>query len=182
MRLLQLWDDVEEVSGDSGRKYYRLATITWSRPGLWSPERRQFDVPPEWAGRGGVYAFIRHHWKQQGGQRIAYIGKALNFSTRLVDTHDHFSIIERRGETYVSCGRVSFGRIRSRPAYYVELEDVVKFAVFDHLENKQGFETLPGFRASAPKVMAPWVITNAGYRFGGVMPRRIVYPSIGVEY
>lgn len=181
MKLLDLWEDFSDVSGVSGRKYYRLATITWSRPSLWVPGYN-FDVPNEWTGRGGVYAFLRRHWRQADGQRIAYIGKALNFSTRLTTKHDHYDIVERQGDTLVSCGRVAFTRIQSRPGYYLEIEDIVKFSVFRYVENRQGFESLPGFRASQPRAMAPWVITNHGYRFSGLMPRRIVYPAIGIEF
>ncbi|MET4685131.1 hypothetical protein, partial [Brevundimonas faecalis] len=78
--------------------------------------------------------------------------------------------------------RVRFERVQARPAYYLELEDVVKFAVHDHLENVQGFSSLPGFRKSQPRVMLPWVVINEGYRFNGRMPRRILYPSIGIEF
>lgn len=81
----------------------------------------------------------------------------------------------------VSCGRAAFERVRAHPGYYVEIEDIVKFAVFNYLENKQGFETLPGFRAGQPKAMVPWLITNQGHLFGGIMPKRIVYPAVGVE-
>lgn len=114
--------------------------------------------------------------------RLAYIGKALNFNKRLTSKHNHFDIIERRGDTSVSCGRIAFDRVQSNKGYYLEIEDIVKFCVYDWLENKQGFESLPGFRKSQPRSMMPWVIVNKGYRFGGIMPRRIVYPSIGVEF
>lgn len=182
MKLLHLWDDVHDVSGNSGRKYYRLATITWSEPKVWDPAERCFPVPAGWASQGGIYAFVRHHWRQEGKPRIAYIGKAKSFTGRLINTHDHFDIIKRRGSTLVSCGRIAFSRLHSRVGYYVEIEDIVKFAVHNYLENTQGFESLPGFRAASRKVMMPWVITNQGHSFGGVMPKRIVYPSIGLEY
>ena len=38
----------------------------------------------------------------------------------------------------------------------------MKFSVYPYLENKQGFERLPGFRATSPKAMTPRVITNEG--------------------
>lgn len=183
MRLLELWGDLEHIRGDGTRGYYyRVATITWSRPRIWSPEEDQFEVPQGWSGLGGVYAFLRQHWRQEGGKRIAYIGKAINFNTRLTSRHNHFDIIQRRGNTYVSCGRIAFERIRSRPAFYLEIEDVIKFAVWHHLENDQGFHSLPGFRTTQPKVMVPWYVKNEGYRFNNTMPKRIAYPSIGVSY
>jgi hypothetical protein len=180
MKLLNLWDDFEDIAGDSGRKYYRLATITWSRPKKWNPKDRAFNVPVDWSAFGGVYAFLRRHGNQKS-QKIAYIGKADKFTARLTDTHNHFDIIERSGPTFVTCGRVAFDRIRSRKGYYLEIEDIIKFAVFENLENKQGFDSLPGFRVTSPKVMMPWVIKNTGYRFDGIMPKRIVYPAIGIE-
>jgi hypothetical protein len=91
-------------------------------------------------------------------------------------------MIQRRGDTLVSCGRVAFDRVQAHQGHYLEIEDVVKFCVYHWLENKQGFESLPGFRKSQPRAMMPWVIINKGYRFEGIMPRRIAYPSIGVEY
>ncbi|PBC21284.1 MULTISPECIES: hypothetical protein [unclassified Mesorhizobium] len=182
MKLLDLGADFRDVTGYAGRAYYRLATITWSEPLVWHPDDRSFPVPVGWAGHGGVYAFTRKHWRQQGRARIAYIGKAISFKGRLINTHDHFDIVKRRGDTMVSCGRIAFERVRSRPGYYLEIEDIIKFAVYAHLENTQGFESLPGFRISKPTAMVPWVITNEGHRFGGIMPRRIVYPAIGIEY
>jgi len=183
MKLLQLWDDLEAVRGRStGRAFlYRVAVITWSRPRLWSPGE-DFDVPDGWAGHGGLYAMLRSHGHQADPRRIAYVGKALSFSRRLNQRHQHYDIVERRGRTEVSCGRVRYERIKAHNGYYLELEDIVKYAVHTHLENYQGFETLPGFRASQPRVPAPWVILNEGFRFGGRMPKRIVYPTIGVEF
>jgi hypothetical protein len=182
LELSQLWDDPENISGDSGRKYYRRAIINWSVPRVWQRSEREFNVPPSWRGQGGIYAFIRSHWRQNDDMRLAYIGKANNFNKRLTNAHNHFGIVERRGDTAVSCGRVSFDRVRSRKGHYLEIEDIIKFCVYDWLENKQGFDSLPGFRKTQPRSMMPWVILNKGYRFGGFMPRRIVYPSIGVEY
>ena len=182
MELQELWADPENISGANGRKYYRQATITWSRPRLWHSWQDEFDVPPSWSGEGGVYAFIRSHWRQNDEMRLAYIGKAINFNKRLTRAHNHFDIVERRGDTSVSCGRIAFDRIRSHAGHYLEIEDVIKFCVHDWLENTQGFESLPGFRKGQPRAMTPWVITNKGYRFSGLMPRRIVYPAIGVEY
>ena len=182
MELCQLWDDPEDISGNSGRKYYRQATINWSTPRLWESHEPNFNVPPSWRGQGGIYAFIRSHWRQNDDMRIAYIGKAINFNKRLTKAHNHFCIVERRGSTAVSCGRVSFERVRSHKGYYLEIEDIIKFRVYDWLENTQGFDSLPGFRKTQPRSMMPWVILNRGFRFGGRMPRRIAYPSIGVEY
>ncbi|WP_304283069.1 hypothetical protein [Caulobacter segnis] len=182
MKYLDLWADVEAISGPSGRFYYRRAVITWSRPKIWNPEDPEFSVPSSWAGHGGLYAMLRNHWRQAEGRRIAYIGKAISFTNRLNNKHNHFDIVERRGDTEVSCGRVRFERVKAHAGYYLELEDVVKFAVWHHSENVQGFSSLPGFRQSQPRVMLPWVIINEGYRFGGAMPRRIVYPAIGVEF
>lgn len=182
MKLLHLWDKFHDVSGTADRKYYRLATITWSNPVVWDPKERCCPVPKGWAGHGGVYAFTRRHWRQQGRTRIAYIGKARSFTKRLTNAHNHFDVIQRRGETLISCGRITFDRLHSRAAYYLEIEDIVKFAVHDYLENKQGFETLPGFRVTQKRAMRPWLITNEGYLFGGIMPKRIVYPAIGIEF
>jgi hypothetical protein len=183
LEYLNLWEDPDEVSGrSSGRKYYRKATITWSQPRIWDSNDESFDVPPSWRGHGGIYIFMREHWRQNDDMRIAYVGKANNFSKRLNSRHNHFDIIRRRGRTTVSCGRIAFERVQSRKGFYLEIEDIIKFCVYERLENKQGFESLPGFRSSQPRSMLPWVIVNKGYRFKSFMPRRIVYPSIGVEY
>lgn len=181
LNLLDLWEDPQSVSGGSGRYYYRLAIITWSKPREWIAGR-DFEVPVGWAGHGGIYALMRDHARQTDSRRIAYIGKAKSFSDRLTTRHNHYDIVKRRGSTEVSCGRIRFERIRARTGYYLEIEDVVKFAVYRHLENKQGFESLPGFRPTQPRVPAPWVIINEGYRFGRRMPKRIIYPAIGVEF
>lgn len=182
MKLLDFDTDYAHQTGYNGRAYYKLATITWSEPAVWNPSERCFPVPAGWAGHGGVYAFTRQHWRQNGKPRIAYIGKAKSFTGRLTNAHNHFDIIRRRGDTMVSCGRIAFDRVRSRVGFYLEIEDILKFAVHDYLENTQGFESLPGFRATQARPMAPWVITNEGHLFRGIMPRRIVYPAIAVEY
>ena len=182
MKLLDFNTDFASQKGFNGKAYYRLATITWSEPAVWNPSERCYSVPDGWAGHGGIYAFTRKHWLQSGKPKIAYIGKAKNFTDRLTNTHNHFGIVKRRGDTMVSCGRIAFDRVKSRVGFYLEIEDIVKFAVCDHLENSQGFESLPGFRASQTRPMVPWVITNQGHLFGGMMPRRIVYPTIAVEY
>ena len=126
--------------------------------------------------------FIRSHWRQNDTIRFAYVGKAIDFGRRLTRAHNHFNIVARRGDTAVSCGRLAFDGVRSHPGYYLEIEDIVKFCLHEWLENRQGFESLPGFRRTQPRAMTPWVILNRGFRFGGLMPRRIVYPVIGVEY
>jgi hypothetical protein len=82
MRLLDLWEHVEEIPSDSRQKYYRLVTITWSRPRVWEPEDRRFTVPAGWAGHGGIYAFLRRHGNQNGEQ-IAYIGKKISVTAYL---------------------------------------------------------------------------------------------------
>lgn len=179
LRVLDLGGDPTDVSGYNGRKYYRLATITWSPPREWKASQPCFAVPEGWAGHGGVYTFIRDH-AHQSKKQIAYVGKALSFRDRLTNQHNHFDIIERKGATLVSCGRIAFQRIRSHPGHYLEIEELVKFAVWEWLENTQGFESLPGFRKQQPRAMVPWVITNEGYRFDRLMPKRIVYPAIGV--
>lgn len=183
MKLLDLWDDLQEVRGRStGRaSLYKLAVITWSRPRVWTPGT-DFQVPDGWAGQGGIYAMLRSHGHQTDPRRIAYVGKAASFSKRLRRAHQHYDIVERRGKTEVSCGRVRYERIKARDAYYLELEDIVKYAVHSHLENYQGFETLPGFRRTQPRVPAPWLILNEGFRFSGRMPKRIAYPAIGIEF
>src|SRR5215213_2927632 len=99
-KVLDLGDDPEDVGGYSGRNYYRLATITWSRPRRWDPAE-DFKVPAGWAGHGGIYAFIRSHWRQHQNQ-IAYIGKAVDFQGRLRKRHQHFDIVKRQGMCSVS--------------------------------------------------------------------------------
>lgn len=179
--LLDLGGDPEDTTGYNGRAYYRLATITWSDPVEWDPRERRFPVPAGWAGHGGVYAFIRDHGRQTNPRRVAYIGKAVSFERRLINTHNHFDIVKRRGRTLVSCGRIVFDRTHSRVGYYLEIEDIIKFAIHDWLENSQGFETLPGFRSAQPRAMFPWVIANKGYNFEGHMPKRIAYPAFAVS-
>jgi hypothetical protein len=181
LRLLELWDDPTDIAADNGSKFYRLATVTWSKPIEWKPTQSSFPVPEGWAGHGGVYAFIRDHGNQADGKRILYLGKAKSFKKRLTNRHGKFNLVKKRGKTYVSCGRIAFKRIKSRPGYYDQIEDIIKFAIYEHLENWQGFQSLPGFRKSQSRAMIPWVIVNEGYRFRGKMPHRIVYPSIALH-
>ena len=182
MELSDVWDDPQDISGFSGRHYFRVATITWSKPRVWDPSEPSFNVPDGWAGHGGIYAFIRSHWSQSEQNKIAYIGKAISFSKRLNKRHQHFDLINMRGNTSVSCGRIAFSRIKSSVGHYLQIEDIVKFVVHNDLENTQGFESLPGFRKGQPNAMTPWLILNKEYDFDGKMPRRIMYPWIGVEF
>lgn len=179
-KMLDLGADPAEVSGYSGRKFYRLATITWSRPRWWDPAE-DFEVPQGWAGHGGIYAFIRHHGNQLNGPEVAYVGKANRFEKRLVKRHQHFDIVRRRGGTKVTCGRIAFERIRASASYYTEIEGLIILCLWQNLENTQCLESLPGFRTANPaRAMKPWVITNERYLFGGRLPKRIAYPAIVV--
>ncbi|MHB8283640.1 MAG: hypothetical protein ACYDD1_03095 [Caulobacteraceae bacterium] len=180
MKLLRLWDELPELRNSAGRYYYRKAVITWSRPREWFSDEREFNVPDDWRGHGGLYAMLRSHWRQTDARRVAYIGKAIDFANRLNDQHQHIDIVRRLGRTEISCGRVRFENIRARFGHYLELEDIVKFAVVAHLENKQGMESLPGFRASQRQAMQPWLIVNDGYKFGGLMPKNIIYPAFAI--
>lgn len=168
MRLRDYGQDFMDHTGYNGRAYYKLTTITWSKPQVWDPRDRCFPVPVRWAGYGGVYAFTRQHWRQSGKPRIAYIGKAKSFTGRLTSAHNHFGIIRLGGDTLVSCGRIAFERVKSRVGYYLEIEDIIKFAVHDHLANKQGFESLPGFWSTQARPMTPWVILNTKKRLAAM--------------
>jgi hypothetical protein len=162
-------------------------TIDWRRlPGrdlrFGTQTKINFKFPQDGLGAVAYMHFLRDHKNQENGRRIAYIGKAINFNTRLRSNHNHFDLVERKGKTLVSCGRIAFERIRHRDIYYEQIEDVIKFCVWKNLENDKGFHSLPGFRKSQPDVMVPWFIKNEGYRFSGLMPRQVAYPSIAIEF
>ena len=135
---------------------------------------KNFSVPPQWSGYGGVYILMRAHKLQTDPIKIMYVGKANNFNRRLTARHHAGGpLTKMRGDTLVSCGRVRFERIRSRSAYYLELEDIIKFTVYYDLKNIQGFESLPGFRGETGRPQKPWVIiTNLLW----------IYPTLPTPY
>lgn len=177
----EMGGDPRDLKGWNGRYYYRQATITWSRPVIWHPLDARPELPDGWAGHGGLYTILRDHHAQNDRRRIAYVGKALSFARRLNRQHHMFSrLVEKPGDTLVSLGRVRFDRLRAHPGYYEELEQIVAWTVWQHLENYAGMSSVPGFRGEQTYAFVPWVILNDGYRFNGGMPRRIAYPVIGV--
>lgn len=181
-RIADIGGDPASVRNCSGRYYYRLAEITWSRPTLWHPDDAGPAIRPGWQGHGGLYIILRDHHAQNERRRMAYVGKALSFSNRLNRRHHMFDhLVNLRGDTLVSMGRIRFERVRSHAGYYEEIEQIVAWSVWQDLENYAGMETVPGFRGTDGRPFAPWVITNAGYRFNGRMPKRIVYPAIGIS-
>lgn len=175
-RVLDLGADPADCEGFSGQKYYKLATITWSRPRTWN-RGEDFDVPRNWAGHGGVYAFEKIIKNEH---KVVYVGKANKFEGRLNKRHSHYDLIEGYGRTTVTCGRIAFARIASNEAYYNEIEDILILTLWPHIHNVRSLSSLPGFRGSQTRVLKPWVITNEVYRFGGRLPKRIVYPAIAV--
>jgi hypothetical protein len=178
MKVIELWDNPESIV--SNRTYlYRKAIITWSRPKKWPSGDENFSVPSQWSGYGGLYILMRAHKLQSDPIKIMYVGKANNFNKRLTTRHHAAnSLRDIKGDTLVSCGRVRFERIRSRSAYYVELEDIIKFTVYYYLKNVQGFQSLPGFRGETGRPLKPWVIINEGFRFHRLLPKRIAYPVL----
>ncbi|MDF1730248.1 MAG: hypothetical protein P1U49_02025 [Minwuia sp.] len=179
-RIADIGGDPEAIQNLSGRYFYRLARITWSRPTVWRPENARPPIPQEWAEQGGIYCLLRDHHAQKVRRRIAYVGKAISFRKRLTRNHHMFEhLVNKQGDTLVSLGRIRFERIQSSPGYYEEIEQIVAWTVWHHLENGAGLETVPGFRGQMGRPFAPWVIINEGYRFNGQMPRRLVYPAIG---
>lgn len=180
-RIADIGGDPESLTGSNQRYLYRLAVITWSRPVVWHPSKARPAIAEGWAGRGGLYTLLRDHHAQKARRRIAYVGKALSFSNRLNRQHHMFDhLVDKPGDTLVSCGRVRFERIRAHPGYYGELEEIVAWTVWQHLENYAGMGSIPGFRGPETYPFLSWVIRNEGYRFNGAMPRRIVYPLIGI--
>ena len=91
-------------------------------------------------------------------------------------------LVDIRGDTLVSLGRIRFERVSAHLGYYEEIEQIVAWTVWRHLENQAVIEKVPGFRGKHGRPFAPWVITNHGYRFNGRMPKRIVYRAIGIEF
>lgn len=182
MKLLNIGGEAEYLVNSRLNWYYCKAIVTWSKPSEWTRDEAAFRVPDQWRHGGGVYAFLRDHPRQSEPNRIAYIGKALKFTQRLTRKHPMYErLVCRKGATKVCCGQIHFERIRARPGYYVEIEDIFKWVVWPHLHNKQGLESLPGFRGARGRPFKPWVIRNEGYRFSGKIPRLIAYPAIATS-
>lgn len=180
-RYRDMGGDPEGLMNYSGTRFlYRLAILTWSQPIPWEPESRIPMIPGAWAGHGGLYAIIRDHHSQSRPKRIAYIGVAESFSDRLDAKHHMYpKLVERRGSTFISLGRVRFERCASTRKHLEEIEQIVTWATWEHVWNERGMETLPGFRSG--QEFKPWVIVNDGYRFHRQMPKRIAYPAFAAS-
>jgi hypothetical protein len=173
-----LWDDVTTLQNVSGKYYYRKAIITWSEPIVWPAKKKRLEIPENWIGHGGIYAFLRDNRRQNDRNRISYVGVAEKFEGRLHSRHPMYpDLVEKRGQTKVSLGRIKFDRIRAKFSYYEEIEEIVAWSVWPYLRNIRGLESLPGFRGSR-RPFKPWIIENHGYGFGRMMAGLIAYPSI----
>lgn len=178
---VELWEDPTELRNSSNTYYYRKAIITWSDPVVWDPSEDKPHVPDNWNGHAGIYAILRDHKNQTERNRISYIGKAENFSTRPTKNHHMYpTLVQQRGDTSVSFGRIRFERVRSHVRYFEEIEQIVAWSVWGYLWNYRGLETLPGFRGENGRPFKPWIIENCGYPFAGAMPKLIAYPSISI--
>ena len=173
MKLIELWDSPENLG------YYKIANIQWSKPRKWNPGE-DFNVPDDYYGYPGLYMFIRDHGSQSEKNKIVYIGKTVKFESRLNKNHHKYSLVEKRGITKISCGWIDFGGVRFHEDYLLQIEDIIKFSVWENIENIQGFSSLPGFRSSQQEPLKPWLIYNENFR--GKLPKMICYPSFGASF
>jgi hypothetical protein len=170
MKIIDLWKNPECIG------YYSIARIKWSPYKIWTPNTN-FDIPDHYYDKSGLYMLIRDHRRQYEPNKIAYIGKTNHFGKRLTTRHHmHDILVARPGATKVSCGIVGFEWARNDTKNLLQIEDIIKFSIWEYLENTQGFCTLPGFRYRS---IRPWIIGNSGWR--GKIPRRIIYPAFAKE-
>lgn len=169
MKVAQLWDDPQTSD------LYWQATIEWSKPRVWLKDE-DFEVPQSCQGRPGLYRFIQSHQKMSERGRTVYIGKASRLEGRLRKYHFRRP---RYGKVKVSCGLIDFHGRHYKAEHLGQIEDIIKFYIWDYLRNEKGFLSLPGFRANQRHAYRGWAITNSGSR--GELPRMLCYPAFAHE-
>lgn len=164
MKVVELWDDPSEST------LYWKATIQWTKPRTWWPGEN-FRVADNISGCPGLYRFTQHHGKLPK-PRTVYIGATEAMAQRLTKNHHKKP---RYGTAKVSCGVVDFNGRHFKRHHLLQIEDILKFYVWDIVRNERGFDSLPGFRANQKFVHRGWHISNRGFR--GELPAELCYPT-----
>ena len=155
---------------------YKPITINWSVPQPWG---RNECAPISLAKQkpGYLYAITWDHHRAARRDTIAYIGISSKLDTRFNDHPKAEALLARKRKTFLSVGDVDFGRLTSTSArtkqITEELEHILIWALWSDLTNDRKMFGMPGHGKNGG---GAWHITNAGYRFGGRMPREIIYP------
>lgn len=160
---------------------YRKIAINWSKPAPWV---RDESAPIDRAQKkpGYLYAISWDHHRAARRETIAYIGITSKLRSRF-DNHPRAAqLLARKRKTFLSLGHVDFGRFK-KPSENTrriteELEHILIWALWTDLENDRKAICIPGYGVNGG---GAWHIINEGHRFGGRMPREIIYPWILIK-
>lgn len=169
--------------GNSSGFLYKRASIAWSRPRIWKPEK----PAPTGLGSlepGYLYAIVRNHHRAKTRDTIVYVGITNNLDRRFNNHPKASDFAAMRGPTSLSIGTVNFGSYRTATTTgnrkaLEGIEHVLIWALWPTLFNEKKQHSLPRFKAP---VAQAWHIENTGYRFAGRMPREIVFPWMLIKH
>jgi len=168
----------EDITNRSHNPLFQLVRLNWVGPIEWeNGDKRPFDH-----NEPCLYILQREHANAQQQMRIVYVGLTINPQGRFINHPTASDILGRRGKTFLSYAAVDFVTGRNREARtkgtLEQIEHLMIWALWPHLENDRKMFTLPGMGANGGTA---WQIQNGGYRFQGQMPREIVYPWMLVK-
>jgi hypothetical protein len=171
--------EVDELQNASGYPLFKRADLRWTLPKVWSKDQR---LPTFDADRPVLYALVRDHGNAATRDHIEYIGLTTSPKTRFGNHSTAKKIVAKRGTVRFSYAPIEFVRGRNRIARekqaLEEDEHLLIWAVGEHLVNQKKQYSLPGMGVNGGNA---WQIVNTGYRFGGRMPREIVFPWMLVQ-
>lgn len=171
------WGDVDDVVNSRNQPLYKHVKLDWSEPTTWQKEDGSptFDTEEPF-----VYALLRNHGNSHLRNGIEYIGLTKSPNKRFYNHPTAKEIVSKNGEVTFTYAPIRFvsGRktIRKIGIALEEIEHLLIWATYSlnhELTNDRKQNTLPGMGTNGGHA---WKITNSGYRFGGRMPREIVYP------
>lgn len=168
------WGESPEfIQNSSGFSLFKAVELEWSKPVTWEKSENKPVCPADEC----LYIITHDHGNARTKDRIVYVGLTTNPSSRFYKHDKAIEIRDRPGKTQVSFATFNFirgkNKIERKKAALEEIEHLLIWTLWHHLENERKVYTLPGMGTNGGDA---WQITNAGHRFHGQMPQEIVYP------
>ena len=181
-KLADFGHDEELWKGSNGKPLFQKIEIDWRKPVRIGKDGTLPIANEEEIHKNGyLYAIVRNHGNQQTRDRIAYIGITNDLEKRFRNHPKVDEIRNQAGETSISIGVISTpGRRPNGTALRLlreELEHILIWVLYEDLWNDRKTMVVPGQGRNGGKA---WDIVNAGFKFSGRMPKRIVFPWAAV--
>ncbi len=170
---------VDNIENAAGNALYKRAELNWTTPTVW---HRADATPTFETYEPCLYALVRSHGNMTSPPHIEYVGLTTSPANRFGNHPTAREIVERPGVVKFTYAPIDFVRGRDRlpriGEALEEIEHLLIWAVWEHLQNQRKLYTLPGMGQNGGNA---WHIVNSGYRFSGRMPKEIIFPWMLVK-